>query len=69
MVHPSVLMEALVQQRKRLVLVLIKQTQSFSWDYIIILKVVICPLMEKIFKFKSGNKNVKFPTQLSWKYI
>ena len=48
---------------KRLVLVLIKQTQVFSWDYVIILKVVICLLMEKIFKFKSGNKNVKFPKQ------
>ena len=57
------LMEALAHLRRSLVLILLKQTQNFIRVYIIILIIVICLLIEKIFKFKAGNKNVNFPTQ------
>ena len=40
-------MEALVHYRKRLVLILVKQTQNFVWVCIIMLIIVICLLMEK----------------------
>ena len=40
-------MEPLVQQRKKLVSNLLKQTQNFVWLFIIILIIVICLLMEK----------------------
>ena len=33
------------------------------WVFTIILTIVICFLMEKIFKFKANNKNVNCPTQ------
>ena len=56
-----VLMEALVEQGKRLVLILVKQTQNCAQFSIIILIIVTCLLME-IFMFKADNKNVNFPT-------
>ena len=40
-------MEALVHQRKNLVLILVKQTQNFIWVCIIMLITVICLLMAK----------------------
>ena len=40
-------MEALDHWRKRLVLILVKQTQNFALVYIIMLTIVICLLMEK----------------------
>ena len=40
-------MEALVHQRKILIIILAKQTQHFAWISIIILIIVICLLMEK----------------------
>ena len=42
-----VLMEALVHQRKSLVLNLVKQGQNFGWVYITIMAIVICLLTEK----------------------
>ena len=41
-----VLKEALVHQKKILVLILAKQTQNFAWVYIIMLIIVIGLLME-----------------------
>ena len=41
------LMEALVHQRKHLVLILLKQTQNLAWASITMLIIVICLLMEK----------------------
>ena len=59
-----VLMEALVQKKKSLVLILVKQTQNISWGYNIMLIIVICLLMKKkSFEFKANTKNVNFPTQ------
>ena len=56
-----VLMEALDHQIKKLVLILVKQTQF--WFYIIILIIVICLLIEKeTFQLKADNKNVNSPT-------
>ena len=40
-------MEALVHQRKSLVLNLVKQGQNFGWVYITIMAIVICLLTEK----------------------
>ena len=40
-------MEALDDQKKSLVLLLVKQTQNFAWVYTIMLIIVICLLMEK----------------------
>ena len=40
-------MEALVHQRKSLIIILAKQTQHFAWISIIVLIIVICLLMEK----------------------
>ena len=57
--------EGLVHQIKSLVLILVKETGTFAWIYIIMLIKVICLLMEKRkFKFKDDNKNVHFPTRL-----
>ena len=39
-------MEAFVHHRKNLVLILLKETQNFAWFYTIMLKNVICLLME-----------------------
>ena len=41
------IMEALVHQRKNLVLILLKQIQNFPWVYNIMLIIVICLLLEK----------------------
>ena len=41
------LMEALVNQRKSLVLVLVYQTTNFAWVYVMMLIIIICLLMEK----------------------
>ena len=41
------LMEALVHQRKNLVLILVKRTQNIVWVCIIMLIIVVCLLMEK----------------------
>ena len=63
-VQLMVLIEALVQQRKLLVLILVKSRQTFAWVYIIRVIIVICLLMKnKYFKFKADNKNVNFPTE------
>ena len=40
-------MEALVHQRKSLVLNLVKQGQNFGWVYITIMAIVICLSTEK----------------------
>ena len=45
-VQLMILMEALVHQKKSLVLILVKKTQNFAWVCIIILIIVICLLME-----------------------
>ena len=63
-VQLMVLIEALVQQRKLLVLILVKSRQIFAWVYIIRVIIVICLLMkDKYFKVKADNKNVNFPTE------
>ena len=55
------LMEALVQQKKSLVLILAKQTQKFAWVYIIMLVVVIGLLIEKKYlKLKLTIKMLTF---------
>ena len=46
-VQLKVLTEALVHQRKNLVLILLKETQNFVWVYIVMLIIAICLLMEK----------------------
>ena len=46
-VQLKVLTEALVHQRKNLVLILLKETQNFVWVYIVMLIISICLLMEK----------------------
>ena len=40
-------MEALVNQGKSLVLILVYQTTNFAWVYVMMLIIVICLLMEK----------------------
>ena len=40
------LIEALINQRKSLVLILVYQTTNFAWVYIMMLIIVICLLME-----------------------
>ena len=55
-----VLVEALVHQKKNLLLILVKQTQSFAWVYIIMLIIVIWFLMEK--KYLSLNPKIKILT-------
>ena len=53
-------MEALVHQRKCLVLILVKKTQNFAWVYIIML-IVICLLIEKrTLRLKSTMKKLTF---------
>ena len=55
-----VLMEALVQQKKSLVLILVKQTQNFPCVYIIMM-IIICFLMEqKSLSLKPTIKTVTF---------
>ena len=64
------LMEALDHQRKRLVLILVKQTQKFSWvlhyhadnSYLFVNG-------KEILKFKADNKNINFPTQFCLRSI
>ena len=56
-------MDALAQQRKILVLLLVKQTQNFAWVCIITLIIVMFVNGKEILKFKANNKNVNFPTQ------
>ena len=57
-------MEALVHQRKCLVLILVKKTQNFAWVYIIML-IVICLLIEKrTLRLKSTMK--KLTVQLNF---
>ena len=41
------LIEALINQRKSLVLILVYQTTNFAWVYVMMLIIVICLLMEK----------------------
>ena len=55
-------MQALVHQKKILVLILVKLRQTLTWVCISMVIIVICQLMEKIYKFKINNKNVKFPS-------
>ena len=58
-------MKFVVQQRKSLVLVSVKQAKNFAWVCIIMFitfhYLIICLLMEK--KFKIDNKNVNFPAK------
>ena len=58
-------MKFVVQQRKSLVLISVKQAKNFAWVCIIMFitfhYLIICLLMEK--KFKIDNKNVNFPTK------
>ena len=62
-------MEALVHQRKKLVLILVNQTQNFAWVCIIMLIIVICLLMEKkSLSLKSALKKLS-NTVLSRKHI
>ena len=62
-------MEALVHQRKKLVLILVNQTQNFAWVCIIMLIIVICLLMEKKYlSLKSTLKKLS-NTVLSRKHI
>ena len=55
-------MEALVHQRKCLVLILVKHTQNFVWVCIIMLIKIICLLMEK--KYLSLKLTIKMSTFL-----
>ena len=58
------LMEALVHQRRSLILILVKQRQHFVWVCIRMVIIIICLLTEKkIFKFETNNKNVNFQNQ------
>ena len=54
------LMEALAHLRKNLVLISLKQIQTFARFYIIMLIIVTCLLMGKIIKFKADKKNLTF---------
>ena len=54
------LMEALVHQRKNLVLILVKRTQNIVWVCIIMLIIVVCLLMEK--KYLSLKPTIKMLT-------
>ena len=61
----SRLMEALVYQRKKLVLTSVKQGQNFGWVSITIVMIVICWVMEKkSLSLKPIIKIVNFPTQI-----
>ena len=64
-----VLMEALDNQKKSLVVILLKETQSFVWVYLIMLTVVICLLMEKKSLSLKLTKNLNFPTQFCFEWI
>ena len=50
---------------KNLVLILVKQAQNFAWVCVIMLIIVhACLIMaNKIFTFKTDNRNDTFPTQ------
>ena len=54
-------MEALVYQRKVLVLILVKETQNFVC--VCIIMVFLFVNGKEIFKFKADNRNLNFPTQ------
>lgn len=60
-----VLIGALPCQRKRLVVTLVKQGETFAWVHIIMVTIVTCLLCkkEKIFNIKTDNINVNFSTQ------
>ena len=59
-----VLMEALDHQRKRLVLILVKQTQNFAPVCITTAAIVVYLLMaKKLLTLKSIKNNVNFPIQ------
>ena len=63
-------MEALVQQKQNLILILLKQTQNFSSVCIIMLMIVIFFVNGKeIFNFKANNKNVNFPNFILEAYL
>ena len=64
-----ILTVVLVQPRKSLVLILVKQRQSFAWVCITIIIIVNLFVnrkikIKKLKKLKADDKNVKFPTQL-----
>ena len=60
-VQLMILMEALVHQKKSLVLILVKKTQNFAWVCIIILIIVTCLLMEnKSLNLKLTKKMLTF---------
>ena len=63
MVQSMVLMEALVRQRKKLILTLAEQGQIFPWICIIKMKKVFFINEKEIFMFKTDNKNVISPTK------
>ena len=55
----------MAQQRKSLVLILVKQTQTFTWVCIKMLMIIICLLMEN--KYLSLKQTIKMLTyQLSF---
>ena len=57
-------MAVLIQQRINLVLILVKQKQSFAEAFITMVIIVICLLKEnKFLSFKADKKNSNFPTQ------
>ena len=59
-----ILMTVLVQPRKNLILILVKQRWNFAWVCITIMLIVVCLLTEKkSVKFKTGKRNVNFPAQ------
>ena len=63
-------MEALVHKKKGLLVILLKQKQSFAWVYIVIMIIVICLLIEnKSLSLKSTIKVLTFPSVLFWKYF
>ena len=62
-VQHSILVEDSVHQRKYLVLILVKQPQNFVRVCFIMLISYFLVIGKEIFKFKTGNKNVNFPTQ------
>ena len=55
------LMEPSDHQKKRSVLILLKQTQHFIQVFIIMLIIVIVVNGKEIFKLKADNENINFP--------
>ena len=54
------IMEDLIHQKKKLILILVKQTQNFAWVDITMLIIVVCLLMEK--KYLNLKPTIKMLT-------